>query len=104
VAPVAVEIEAPRGGFVTGIDALEIGLAAVAMGAGRTRADQAVDPAVGIELAVKRGARVERGTVLAWLFVRREEDADAVRERVAGAFAIGDRAEAVPALVMARVG
>ncbi len=104
VAPVAVEIDAPRGGFVTGIDALEIGLAGVALGAGRTRADQAVDPAVGIELAVARGDRVERGAVLGWVYVRREEDAEAVRARVRGAFAIGDRAEAVPALVMGRIG
>jgi pyrimidine-nucleoside phosphorylase len=104
LAPVAVEIEAPRSGFVTGIDALEIGLAAVAMGAGRTRADQAVDPAVGIEIAVTRGQRVDRGTALGFLYVRREEDAEAVRERVRGAFVLGDRAEAAPALVLGRIG
>jgi pyrimidine-nucleoside phosphorylase len=104
LAPVAVEIEARRSGFVTGVDALEIGLAAVAMGAGRTRADQAVDPAVGIELAVTRGQRVERGTALGFLYVRREEDAEAVRDRVRGAFTLGDRAEAVPALVLERIG
>jgi pyrimidine-nucleoside phosphorylase len=104
LAPVAIEIEAPRSGFVTGIDALEIGLAAVAMGAGRTRADQAVDPAVGIELAVTRGQRVDRGRTLCWLYVQREDDAAAVRERVRAAFALGDRAEAAPALVLGRVG
>jgi pyrimidine-nucleoside phosphorylase len=104
LAPVAVEIDAPRGGFVTAIDALEIGLAGVSMGAGRTRADQAVDPAVGIELGVTRGQRVEKGAPLAWLYVRREEDAGAVRERVRAAFALGDRAEPVPPLVLGRIG
>jgi pyrimidine-nucleoside phosphorylase len=104
LAPIAVEIEALCGGFVTAIDALEIGLAAVAMGAGRTRADQAVDPAVGIELGVTRGQRVEKGTALAWLYVRREEDADALRERVRGAFTLGEQAESVPALVLDRIG
>jgi pyrimidine-nucleoside phosphorylase len=104
VAPVAVEIEAPRSGFVTAIDAREIGLAGVAMGAGRTRADQAVDPAVGIELAVTRGQRVERGASLATLFVRHKDHAEAVRERIRAAFVLGEKAEPVPRLVMGRVG
>jgi thymidine phosphorylase len=104
LAAVAVPIAAHAAGFVTGIDALEIGLAGVAMGAGRTRADQKVDPAVGIELAVARGDRVERGGLLATLYVRHAADADAVRARVRAAFTVGDRAEAVPALVMGRIG
>jgi pyrimidine-nucleoside phosphorylase len=104
VAPVTVAVEAGRSGFVTGIDALEVGLAAVAMGAGRTRADQKVDPAVGIELAVARGDRVEQGALLARIFVRQEGDAEAVRGRVRGAFTIGDAAEAAPPLVLGRIG
>jgi pyrimidine-nucleoside phosphorylase len=103
-AAVTVPIEADAAGFVTGIDAMEIGLAWVAMGAGRTRADQRVDPAVGIELGVARGERVERGALLAKLYVRRTEDAEVVRARVRGAFAVGERAEAVPKLIMGRIG
>ena len=49
---------AARAASSTRVDALDIGLAAVAMGAGRTRADQAVDPAVGITVLAKPGARV----------------------------------------------
>ena len=103
-AGVKVEIVAERGGFITGIDPLEIGLCAVAMGAGRTRADQAVDPVVGIELAAVRGDAIEAGAPLAHLHVRRAEDADAVLARVRSAFQIGAKAEAIPALVLARVG
>ena len=103
LAEVTVAIEAETAGVVTGIDALEIGLAGVAMGAGRTRADQKVDPAVGIDIEVPRGARVERGQPLAKLYVRRAEDADAVRARVRGAFQIGEAA-AVPELVLGRIG
>ena len=95
---------APRGGFVTAIDALEIGLAGVALGAGRTRADQRVDPGVGIELAVARGDRVEEGARLARIFARSVAGADAVRARVRGAFAIGDEAVAAPPLVLGRIG
>ena len=103
-ADVKVAILAERGGFITGIDPLEIGLCAVAMGAGRTRADQAVDPVVGIELAAVRGEAIEAGAPLAHLHVRRAADADAVLARVRSAFQIGAKAEAIPALVLARVG
>jgi pyrimidine-nucleoside phosphorylase len=103
VAPVVVEVAAPRDGFVTAVDALEIGLAAVAMGAGRTRADQVVDPTVGLLLDAKPGARVRRGDVLARLFVRRREDGDALVDRVRAAFAIDDEARAPGPLVLGRV-
>ncbi len=104
LADVAVPVLAGEGGVVTGIDALEIGLAGVAMGAGRTRADQKVDPAVGIELAVARGDRVERGGLLAKVYVRHTADAESVCARVRGAFTVGERVEAAPPLVMGRIG
>jgi pyrimidine-nucleoside phosphorylase len=103
-AEVMVEVQAERDGFVTGIDPLEIGLSAVAMGAGRTRADQAVDPAVGIELEVERGSRVNRGDALARLYVRKPGDAEPILARVQAAFRIGEAAEAVPPLVISRIG
>ena len=99
-----VEVQAKHDGFVTGIDPLEIGLSAVAMGAGRTRADQAVDPVVGIELEVQRGSRVEKGEALARLYVRKPGDAEAILPRVQAAFRIGEAREPVPPLVLSRIG
>jgi pyrimidine-nucleoside phosphorylase len=106
VAPVEVPVEAPRDGHVVRADALAIGLAAVAMGAGRVRADQPVDHAVGIYVDAKPGARVVRGQPLARLRVRKAEDAAAVKDRVAAAFAIGDApATSRPGpLVVGRIG
>jgi pyrimidine-nucleoside phosphorylase len=104
VAPVEVVVEAPRSGFVTRADALGIGLASVAMGAGRARADQRVDHAVGIFVLAKPGARVEQGEPLARLRVRRESDAnDGIRERVAAAFAVGDAAPEQQVMVLDRI-
>jgi pyrimidine-nucleoside phosphorylase len=82
-AEVEVVVRADRPGFVGGIDALELGLTAVAMGAGRTRADQTVDPAVGIHVVAKSGAPVRPGDALARLRVRKESDADVARVRAA---------------------
>ncbi|MBI4954948.1 MAG: thymidine phosphorylase [Myxococcales bacterium] len=102
-APVRVPVAASSEGVVTGIDALEIGLAAVALGAGRTRADQAVDPRVGIELAVRRGDRVTVGAPLGWLHVASEDAAPRALERVRSAFTLGPGPVPAPPLVLDRV-
>jgi pyrimidine-nucleoside phosphorylase len=104
LAPAVVPVLAREAGFVTGVDALEIGLAGVAMGAGRTRADQQVDPAVAIELCAARGERVEKGAELCRIHVREPKDADAIRDRIERAFTIGAEKQPVPALVIGRIG
>jgi pyrimidine-nucleoside phosphorylase len=104
VAPVEVVIPSPRAGIVATVDALGIGLAAVAMGAGRTRADQPVDPTVGILVDVKPGARVERGQPLARLRVRDARDADTIAPRVASAFSVGDASPPRRPMVIGRIG
>jgi thymidine phosphorylase len=101
IAPVAATVEAARDGFVSRADALELGLSAVALGAGRTRAEQKVDPTVGIELAVKPGARVKRGDPLARIQAK-SVDPDVVA-RVTGAFAISDEEPAAGPLLLGRV-
>jgi pyrimidine-nucleoside phosphorylase len=86
-----VPVLAPKSGYVTAADALELGLAAVAMGAGRTRADQSVDPRVGIVVNAKPGEPIKRGEPLATLHVDDAIDA-AIEKRIASAFEIGPRA------------
>ena len=99
-APVKVGVFAERDGFVREIDALELGLAAVQMGAGRTRAEQAVDHAVGIDLARKPGDSVRAGEELCTIAAR---SGDVPVDRVRAAFAIGDSAPEVHPLVLDRI-
>ena len=96
-----VDVLADAAGVVTGIDALEIGLSAVAMGAGRTRADQDVDHAVGIELCCRRGERVEASQPLAVLHVHDPEASDETAVRVRKAFTIDPEgtAEELPTIL-----
>ncbi len=103
VAKEILEVKAKRSGFVTGIDALEIGLTGVAMGAGRTRADQKVDPAVGIEIDKKPGDAVKSGDVVARVFVRDRSAGEPLAERVGSAFSYDDAAPPAPALVVGRI-
>jgi pyrimidine-nucleoside phosphorylase len=103
VAPEEVIVEAPRSGFVVGVDALGVGLASVAMGAGRTRADQGVDHGVGILVEAKPGRRVRQAEPLARLRVRRRDYADAIAERVRAAFTIGDTEPPPRPLLLGRI-
>jgi thymidine phosphorylase len=102
-APEAVLIAADADGFVTSIDPLELGICGVVMGAGRTRADQKVDPAVGIEILAPRGTGVRRGDPLARLHVRSQARAAEVADRVKNAFRIGGAPPETKPLVLARI-
>ncbi|XXX80423.1 thymidine phosphorylase [Sorangium sp. So ce134] len=102
-APVVVDVAAEGEGYVVAVDPLEIGLSAVALGAGRTRADQRVDPAVGIELAAARGDRVAPGAPLARVHARRADDARAAADRVRAAFRLGPAPAEAPPLVLERI-
>ena len=99
-AALTVDVRAPRAGVVTGIDALELGLTGVAMGAGRTRADQAVDPAVGIVIARHIGEKVKKGEALATLHLAPGAEHAVIAARVAAAWTLGERrARARPLVV-----
>jgi pyrimidine-nucleoside phosphorylase len=100
VAPHRVEVRAPAKGYVTGVDPLALGLAGVSLGAGRTRADQAVDPAVGIVLAKKRGEPVAAGELLATVHVRDRAKAAPALARIEAAFTIGRTRVAPQPLVL----
>jgi pyrimidine-nucleoside phosphorylase len=55
------QVEAPRSGYVTRIDAEAVGRAAMFLGAGRARADATIDPAAGVMLLRKPGDVVAAG-------------------------------------------
>ncbi len=99
-----VDVKSTRAGFVTEIDAFAVGLLGVSIGAGRTRADQKVDPGVGIELMKKPGDAVAVGDVLATLVLRESNDAPSSVERLHSAYIVGDVAPVVQPLVVATLG
>lgn len=99
-APFIHAVRAKSAGFVTHLDALELGLSAVTMGAGRTRADQAVDPRVGIVLKKQFGDRVAKGETLLELHLGEAPKDTVLEKRVLGAIEIGARAKKAPPLVL----
>ena len=97
------DVVAPRAGFVTHIDAYALGLLAIELGAGRTRADQKIDASAGFELHAPVGARVERGARLLTIHAARTALARQVRERAASAIVLRRTAPRARPLVLGRV-
>ena len=64
-----IDVRANVAGTVRRLDALSIGRAANALGAGRTKKEDAIDPAVGVEIVAKIGEHVEKAGTLAVLHV-----------------------------------
>ncbi len=58
-------LKAPRAGYVTKCDALDIGVAAVRLGGGRRHKEDAIDAGVGLTIAKKLGETVQEGDLLA---------------------------------------
>ena len=82
------EVTSPRGGYVSSIDAEDIGSASNMIGAGRDRKEDLIDPAVGIILEVKVGEKVDAGSVLCRLYYTREDRVEEAAEMVEDAFRI----------------
>lgn len=77
---------APQDGYIAGVAADEIGLAAFDLGAGREKKEDPVDLAVGVVVHVKVGDRVAHGTPLATLHANSEARLQLARARVERAF------------------
>jgi pyrimidine-nucleoside phosphorylase/thymidine phosphorylase len=82
------EVTSPRGGYVSVIDAEDIGQASNMIGAGRDKKEDVIDPAVGIILEVKVGEKVDAGSVLCRIYYTREDRVEEAAEMVEDAFRI----------------
>jgi len=99
-APVRRPVPAPRDGFVSHIDVRALGLAVVALGGGRTRPGDAVDPRVGLAEVVSLAAPVHAGQPLAWVHAADEAAAAVATARVLQAITLGDTAPAASPLLV----
>jgi len=99
-APVERSVIAPAQGFVRSIDTRAVGLAVVALGGGRTRPQDAVDPAVGLTRLAPIGAEVLAGDPLAIVHARDEASANAAVEAIIVAYTVSsDRPASTPAVM-----
>ncbi len=74
LSPSRMRLVAPVSGYITEIDAYEVGRIATMLGAGRMRKEDSVDHSVGIELLRKRGDKVRRGEAIALIYARNRRE------------------------------
>jgi thymidine phosphorylase len=87
---------ASRTGIVAQVEPRPIGRAIVAMGGGRSRVDDAVDPSVGFVISVKPGSRVLAGEPIASVYARDAAGVALGCEALARAVVIEDRVPEPP--------
>jgi len=92
-----------RPGHVGAIDTRAVGLAIVALGGGRTRADQAIDPAVGLSAVAGLGATVDRARPLCLCHARDAADAARAAAHLQAAFTITDTPPAPQPAIAERI-
>ncbi len=103
-APERLDVFAENAGIIKAIDVRAIGLAVVEMGGGRRRADDTIDPAVGLTGIVGLGDPVDNRQPLATVHARDPEQARHVAGLLEQAFTVGDELEEIPPLIHRRLG
>jgi pyrimidine-nucleoside phosphorylase len=103
-APVIEPIESDRTGTLAAVDAEAIGRASAALGAGRFRKGDPIDPAVGIVCTPKIGDRLEAGERIGAVHARTPKAAREAAAAVRRAFTLVDGPAAAPPLVYADLG
>ncbi|HYO98606.1 MAG TPA: hypothetical protein VER76_00150, partial [Pyrinomonadaceae bacterium] len=86
----AVKVESPRAGFVTQVEADEIGFAVSSIGGGRTRLEDEIDFQVGYIAHAKHGDELRAGEALGTLYCRDDAQAASAGARIRAAYTVGD--------------
>ena len=76
------EVKAEEDGYIAKIDTEGYGLAALVLGAGRNRKEDAIDFSVGIKVFKKTGEFVKKGETFATIFANSEDCASESEKRI----------------------
>ncbi len=97
-------LRAPESGLLAEVDALAVGRAAFALGAGRDRKGDPVDAGVGVLLHAKVGAEVSAGEPLATLYHRGARGLDEARALLRSGLRLAETAPAAPLILETTLG
>ena len=103
-APVVRTVKAEQDGVVSRLHALDVGIAALELGAGRRSKGDEIDHSVGLIVVKKRGDHIERGEPIAEVHAADEASADEAARRLRGAYEFGDEAPEASGVVLDVIG
>ena len=85
-----IEVKAKKSGIISKIHAEEIGLIAMELGAGRVTKESKIDLSVGIVLNKKRGDKVNKGEILAYIHANDMKKGEKASKKLINAIEIQD--------------
>ncbi len=103
IAPHTYRVDSPADGYIGRLDARQLGVAAMRLGAGRERSEDTIDPAVGITIKSVYGAMVKAGDPILELQFRHPARLEEALRTLAGAFEIQPDPPPVLELVVERI-
>ncbi len=95
---------AKESGYITAMDAEQIGIAAMLLGAGRAKKEDIIDYAAGIRLLKKTGEQVQKGEPIAELFTASAENFDGAERCFLNALTVGEQPPKMLPLILDRIG
>ena len=102
-APIQITVPAPRAGYVSRINAREIGLAVVDLGGGRQQKGDAIDHRVGVRLRAKVGMWRNNEQALCVIYAANRESADIAAARIQNAYEFSDEEVAPLPILLDRI-
>ena len=99
-APVRVMVDAPRSGYISTIEAEQVGLASMRLGAGRFKKGEPIDHRTGFILQAKIGDYRKAGEPLVEIHARSQSEAHAVRESLLASYSWSDAPVSAPPLLL----
>lgn len=98
-AAVMLPVTAPKDGYIARMNCLEIGLASAALGAGRLRLEDEIDPAVGLVFSKRVRDRVKGGEPIVIVHANDRAKGEACVQRIMSAIQIGEIAFKPPLIL-----
>ena len=98
-APVRTLLTASRSGYIAGIDAERIGLASMALGAGRFKKGEKIDPRTGLVLQAKVGIYLHVGDPLIEVHARNDAEVAALQDALYACYMWSDTATHVDRMI-----
>ncbi len=83
-------VKSDKSGYITAMNAYEMGMASVELGAGRKAKEDSVDPAAGFVLHKKIGDPVKNGETFATLHTNKEDAIESAKKALLGAITISE--------------
>jgi pyrimidine-nucleoside phosphorylase len=98
-AAIVQDVLAPCAGYVAGIDAMEVGLTAMLLGAGRAKKGDPIDHAVGVVLRAKAGDYVKRNEPLLTIHANDADRLAQAQEKLLAAYTWSEEPVQAPPLL-----